>query len=87
MRHLVLVGEVINQTLCVFGLVGYGSGKMAFVVRIIDVEALGNEIGMGVVLGKDNGLAKPVAADHFLAFGHQMRQHLVHGIGVEQPFI
>src|SRR5690606_31183561 len=56
-------------------------------IREILVEALGDEVGMGLVLGEQDGLAQPVAALHLEAMGHQVGQHLVHGIPVEQPFI
>ena len=82
-----LLEKVINQALRVLGLVGHHPGEMALVVRVVDVEALGNEVGVVVVLGEDDGLAQPVAAGHLLALGHQVRQHLVHGVGVEQPFV
>jgi hypothetical protein len=38
-------------------------------------------------LAKDDGLAQPVAARHFVAARHQHLQHLVHGVGVEQPLV
>ena len=86
-RHLLLVGEVVNQALRIFGFVRHYPGEMALVVRVVDIETLGNKFGVGVVLGEDNGLAEPVAASHLLAPGHQVRQHLIDGVGVEQPFI
>lgn len=60
---------------------------MALVVRIVDVEALGDEFGVRVVLGEDDGLAQAVAAGHLLAVGHQVREHLVGSVGIEQPFV
>ena len=86
-RRLVLDGEGVNQALGVLGLVGHHPGELALVVRVVDVEALGDELGVVVVLGEHDGLAQAVAAGHLLALGHQVRQHLVHGVGVEQPLV
>jgi len=86
-RHAVLEGELINQALRVLGLVGHHASEGALVLGVIGIEALGNEVRMGVVLGKDDGLAQAVTASHFLALGHQVAQHLVHGVGVEQPLV
>ena len=71
-RHALLGGELVNQALRVFGLVGHHAGKMTVVVRVVEVEALGNELGVGVVLGKHDGLAKAVATGHLFATGHQV---------------
>jgi hypothetical protein len=86
-RHLLLVGEVVDQALRVLGLVGHDAGEVALVVRVVGVEALGDEVGVVVVLGEDDGLAQPVAARHLLALGHQGFEHLVDGVGVEQPLV
>ncbi len=87
MRHLLLVGEVIDEALRVLGLVGHHPGEVTLVVRIVGVEALADEIGMVVVLGEDDGLAQAVAAGHLLSLGHQGGQHLVDGVLIEQPFV
>ena len=42
---------------------------------------------MALVLGKDNGFADAVAARRFDAAFHQVLQHRVHGVGVEDEFI
>ena len=46
-------------------------------------ETLNNELGVFVVVGEDNGLANLLATIDHLAAGHQMREHLVHGVDVE----
>ena len=40
-----------------------------------------------MVLGKDDGLAEPVASRHLDAVAHQVFQHLVHRVHVEQPVV
>jgi hypothetical protein len=40
-----------------------------------------------LVLGEDDRLAEPVAARHLLAPRHQVLQHLVDGVLVEQPLV
>ena len=42
---------------------------------------------MRLVLGEDDGLAQPIAALDLEAVRHHMCQHLVDGIGIEQPFV
>jgi hypothetical protein len=49
-------------------------------VRVVGIEALGDELGVVVVLGEDDGLAQPVATGHLLPLGHQGLEHLVDGV-------
>ena len=42
---------------------------------------------MALVLGKDDGLADAVAAYRFDAALHQVLQHRVHGVGVEDELV
>ena len=86
-RRLVLGREGVDQALRVGGLVGDDPRELALVVRVVDVETLGDELGVVVVLGKHDGLAQPVAAGHLLALGHQVRERLVDRVGVEQPLV
>ena len=87
MGRLVLAGEIINQGLGVFRLEGDDAGELALVVRIAGIEALGDELGMRLILGENDGLAQTVATGNGQATGHQVRQHLVHGVLVEQPLV
>ena len=87
MRHLVALGEVVDQALRVLGLVRHHPGEGALVVRVVGVEAPGNEVGVVVVLGEDDGLAQAVATGHLPAMGHQGGQHLVDRVLVEQPLV
>ena len=82
---LVRIGEIVDQALNIFRLEVDDPRKLSFVVRVIDIEALRDELRMVMILGEDDRLAQPIAACHFKAAGHQMLQHLVHGIFVEQP--
>ena len=61
--------------------------ELALVVRVVGVEALGDELGVGLVLGEDDRLAEPVAARDLQAARHQVLQHLVDGVLVEQPLV
>ncbi len=45
-RRLVLVREVVDQALRVLGLEGDDAGELALVVRVVGVEALGDELGV-----------------------------------------
>ena len=54
---------------------------------VVDVESFLDEFGVPLVLGKDDGLAQPVAARHLVAALHQQGQHFVHRVGVEQPLV
>ena len=84
---LSLVGEIVDQALRVFGLESDDACELALEMRVVDVEPLGDELGVVVVLGEDDGLAQPVAASHLLPARHQMLQHLVHGVRIEQPLV
>jgi hypothetical protein len=57
MGGLVLGREVIDQRLGILGLVVDNPREVSLEMRIIGVEALGDEGRMGVVLGKDDRLA------------------------------
>ena len=87
MRRLLVDREGVDQALRVFDLEGDGAGEGSLEVRVIDVEALGDEVGMVLVLGKDDGLPQAVAAGHLEAARHQVGEHLVDGVGVEQPLV
>ena len=61
-RRLVLAREVVDQALRVLGLERDDARELALVVRIVGVEALGDELGVLLVLGEEDRLAEPVAA-------------------------
>ena len=61
--------------------------ERAVVLRIGVIEARGDEIGVLLVLGEDDGLAEAVAARHTVATRHQDFQRLIDGVGVEQPLV
>ena len=66
MRTLVLGREVVDQALGIFGLEGDDAGEVAGKRRVVDVEPFLDELGMGLVLGEDDGLAQPVIAQRSL---------------------
>lgn len=52
-------------------------------MRIVRIEALGDEIGMRLVLRENDRLAEAVAARDLDAACHQVREHLVDRVLVE----
>ncbi len=80
-------GEIIDQALDILRLKVDDPGKLTFVVRVIEIEPLGDELRVVVILGKNDGLSQAIAAGHFKAARHQMLQHLVDGIFVEKPAV
>ena len=56
-------------------------------MRVVDIETLSDELRVIVVFGKDNRLAEPVAGRHLEPVRHQVFEHLVDCVGVEQPLI
>ncbi len=62
------LGELVDQVLAVGDSMGDDLSETAFVLRIIDVEALGDEVGVTLVLGENDRLAKPApTGDPFAA--------------------
>ena len=61
--------------------------KMALQMRVVDIEALLDELRMAPVFGEDDRLAEPVAAGDILSILHQMPERLIDGIGIEEPGI
>jgi len=53
-RRLVFLCKVIDQALGVFRLEGNCSGEVSLEMRIVRVEAFGNEFGVVLVLGEDD---------------------------------
>jgi hypothetical protein len=84
-RGLVLAREVVDQALRVLGLEGDDPRERTLQVRVVGVETLGDELGVLLVLGEDDRLAQPVAACDLEAPRHQVLEHLVHGVLVEEP--
>ena len=56
-------------------------------MRVVRIEALVDELRVVVVLGEDDRLAEPVAVRDLQPMRHQMLEHLVDGVGVEQPLV
>jgi hypothetical protein len=54
---------------------------------IVDVKALLDEHGVGVVFGKDDGFAEPVATGYLEAVLHDVGEHLIDSVLVEEPFV
>lgn len=84
---LVLDGEAVNQTLGVLGLERDDACKLTLELRIVHVEALGDELRVVLILGEYDGLAKSVTAGYRESAGHHVREHLVDGVFVEEPSV
>ncbi|MDA8116807.1 MAG: hypothetical protein M0000_05345 [Actinomycetota bacterium] len=56
-------------------------------MRVVRVEALGDELGVSLVLREHNRLPESVAPRNLYTAGHQVPQYLVHCVGVEEPLI
>src|SRR5262245_46721839 len=63
------------------------SSELPLQVWVINVEALGDELGVLLVFSEDDCFSKLIAAAHFLASRHEVFQNLVDRVGVEQPLI
>ena len=85
MRRLVPRREAVDQALRILGPEGDDARELSLEVRVVGVETLGDELGVALVLGEEDGLAEPIAAGHGHAARHQVLQNLVHRVLVEQP--
>ena len=83
LRHLSGHTEIVDKVLGVCNLIVNQHAEIAAVFRIQVCKAMDNELGVVVVVGKDDGLANLLATIYHLTAGHQVREHLVHGIDVE----
>ena len=86
LRQLLRVGKLIDGALDVGHVVVDDLGP-AHEVRVLLAEDLEDLFGVGVVLGKDDGLADLVAVVDLEAVGHEDIQHLADGVLVEDPLV
>ena len=84
-RRLVGLGEVVDQALGVLRLVVDDAGEVPGVLRVVVVEALLDERRVAVVPREHDRLGEPVPALDRVAVRHDVLEHLVDGVGVEQP--
>ncbi len=56
-------------------------------MRIVHIEAFFDELGMILVLGKQNRLTQQITTCDGLPTRHQMLEHFIDSIGVEQPLV
>jgi hypothetical protein len=84
---LVRLAEILEQRLRIIGLEIDHPREGALEVRVVGIEALRDELRVVVILGEDDGLAEPVAGGDLQTVRHQVLQHFVDGVGVEQPFV
>ena len=88
--RLVRLFEIVNDGLRISIVTDHPldeAGILLFQLRIQLAKTLPNELRMALVLGKDDGLADAVTARRLDAPFHQVLQHRVHGIGVEDELI
>ena len=80
------LGELVDGALSVGHVVVDDLGP-AHEMRILLAEDPEDFLCMGMVLGKDDGLAQLVAVVDFEAVGHEDVQHLADGVLVEDPLV
>ena len=86
-RRLVRLAEIVDQRLRIIGLEIDHSREGALEVRVVGIEALRDELRVLLILGEDDRLAEPVAGGDLQSVRHQVLEHLVDGVGVEQPLV
>ena len=79
--------NVVDQTLRILGLERDDARELPLEVRIIRVEPVRYEIGVRLVLGKEDGLAEPIASGDLQTARHQVREDLVDRVFIEQPLV
>jgi hypothetical protein len=85
-RRLVRLRECVDQRLRVRQLGMNDARERAFVVEVILVEALADVLSVQLIFGEDDGLAEAIATLHALVTSHQVFEHLVDRVLVEQPW-
>jgi len=86
-RRLVGLGEVVDQTLRISGVVVDHAREAPRGVRVVRAEASFDELRMLMVPSEENRLGEPVAALHRMPALHQVPERLVRRIAVEEPAV
>ena len=89
-RRLVWLLEVVNNGLRIGIIADHPLDEtrvLGLQLRVELAKALPDKLRMALVLGKDDGLADAVTARRLDAAFHQVLQHRVHGVGVEDELI
>ncbi len=86
-RRLVPPREVVEQALRIRGVVIDDAGEVPRVPRVVVVEPLLDERRVLVVAREDDRLGQAVPTVDLVAVLHQMPQHLVDGVAVEEPVV
>ena len=87
MRRLVLLCEVVEQALGIRSVVIDDAGEVPGVLRVVVVEPFFDERRMLVIAREDDRLGQPVATVDLVAVLHEMLQHLVDRVAVEEPVV
>lgn len=89
-RRLVRLLEVVNNGLRIGVVADHPldeSRVLGLQLRVELAKAFPDKLRVALVLGKDDGFADAVAARRLDAAFHQVLQHRVHGVGVEDKLI
>ena len=86
-RRFVLSREVVEQALRIRGVVIDDAGEVPGVLRVVVVEPLFDERRMLVIAREDDRLGQSVATVDRVAVLHEMLQHLVDRVVVEEPVV
>ena len=86
-RGFVLFGKVVEDALWVFCVVVDDACEVSCVMRVVEIETLLDEYRVVVIAGEDDGLAESVASFDLEAFFHQVLEHFVYRVGIEQPTV
>ena len=82
--------EVVNDGLCIGVVADHPldeSRVLGLQLRVELAKAFPDKLRVALVLGKDDGLADAVTTRRLDAPLHQVLQHRVHGVGVEDELI
>jgi len=86
-RHLLWLGEVVDQRLSIVDLMSDDSRESPFQMRVVMIEAFRDELGMALVLGEQDRLTQAVSVSYLNAVLHQMREHKIDRVFVEEPLM
>ena len=85
--HFCFVLKLVEQVVAIFLLIIDYFQKRALIRRILFVKPFFNKHGMLMRTGKYNGFRQFVASFYLDAMFHQMANHFIHRIGIEEPLV
>ena len=87
MRCAVLLCEVVEEALRIGRIVVDDAREGSFVLRVVVIETLLDELGVRVVASKEDRFGQPIPAFYCVAMLHQVLEHLVYRVLVEEPAV